>query len=64
MRNTPLVQQCYYTTGEADFTLILLVKDIAEYERFTQQHFFDESNISRFTTSIVMDRVKVSLDVI
>ena len=64
MRNTPLVQQCYYTTGEADFILILAVKDIKEYEVFTQEHFFDESNISRFKTSVVMDRVKVSLDVL
>ncbi|MCR9086402.1 MAG: Lrp/AsnC family transcriptional regulator [Rhodobacteraceae bacterium] len=64
MRNAPCVQQCYYTTGEADFMLILLVADIAEYERFTQEYFFDESNISRFGTSVVMDRVKVSLDVL
>ncbi|WP_114285425.1 Lrp/AsnC family transcriptional regulator [Candidatus Halocynthiibacter alkanivorans] len=64
MRNAPCVQQCYYTTGEADFLLILAVRDIKEYEEFTEAHFFDESNISRFKTSVVMDRVKVSLDVI
>jgi Lrp/AsnC family leucine-responsive transcriptional regulator len=64
MRKAPCVQQCYYTTGEADFLLILTVKDIKEYEQFTQAHFFDESNISRFKTSVVMDRVKVSLDVV
>lgn len=64
MRNAPSVQQCYYTTGEADFVLILTVQDIKEYEQFTQTHFFDESNISRFKTSVVMDRVKASLDVL
>jgi len=64
MRSARCVQQCYYTTGEADFTLILTVRDIKEYEEFTQEHFFDESNISRFRTSVVMDRVKVSLDVL
>lgn len=64
MKNAQCVQQCYYTTGEADFTLILTVRDIKEYEQFTQDHFFDESNISRFKTSVVMDRVKVSLDVL
>lgn len=64
MRAAPCVQQCYYTTGEADFLLILTVRDIKEYEEFTQAHFFDESNISRFKTSVVMDRVKVSLDVL
>lgn len=64
MRQAPCVQQCYYTTGEADFLLILNVRDIKEYEAFTQEHFFDESNISRFKTAVVMDRVKVSLDVL
>lgn len=64
MRGADCVQQCYYTTGGADFLLILLVKDIKEYEAFTQRYFFDESNISRFNTSIVMDRVKTSLDVL
>ncbi|MCV2864579.1 Lrp/AsnC family transcriptional regulator [Albidovulum sediminicola] len=64
MRNAPAVQQCYYTTGEADFIVILVVKDIKEYEAFTQEYFFDESNVSRFTSSIVMDRVKVSLDIL
>lgn len=64
MRHAPCVQQCYYTTGEADFVLILIVQDIQEYERFTEENFFDESNISRFKTSVVMDRVKTSLDVL
>ncbi|MFW8594677.1 Lrp/AsnC family transcriptional regulator [Cribrihabitans neustonicus] len=64
MRQAPAVQQCYYTTGEADFLLILTVADIKEYEAFTQDYFFDESNISRFKTSVVMDRVKATLNVL
>ncbi|MFW8636268.1 Lrp/AsnC family transcriptional regulator [Cribrihabitans pelagius] len=64
MRQAPAVQQCYYTTGEADFLLILTVADIKEYEAFTQEYFFDESNISRFNTSVVMDRVKATLNVL
>lgn len=64
MRAAPAVQQCYYTTGEADFIVIVVVSDIAEYEAFTEEYFFDESNVSRFTSSIVMDRVKVSLDIL
>ena len=64
MRKAPAVQQCYYTTGEADFILVVIVKDIKEYEEFTQEYFFDESNVNRFTSSIVMDRVKVSLDIL
>ena len=64
MRNAPAVQQCYYATGEADFILVVIVKDIQEYEKFTQEYFFDQSNVNKFTSSIVMDRVKVSLDIL
>lgn len=62
MKLAPGVQQCYYTTGEADFIVVVIVDDIKAYEAFTQEYFFDESNVSKFTSSIVMDRVKVSLD--
>ncbi len=64
MRKVASVQQCYHATGEADFTLIVVVRDMKEYAAFTQKYFFDESNVSKFTSSIVMDRVKVSLDII
>lgn len=64
MRQAGQVQQCYYTTGEADFILVVVVSGIKEYEAFTQEYFFDESNVSRFTSSVVMDRVKVSLDIL
>lgn len=64
MRKAPAVQQCYYTTGEADFVLVVVVRSIKEYEEFTQEFFFDQSNVARFTSSVVMDRVKVSLDIL
>jgi DNA-binding Lrp family transcriptional regulator len=58
------VQQCYYITGESAFVLIILGRDIEEYERFTQKYFFAESNVVRFNTMVVMKRIKVSLNVI
>ena len=64
MQSAPCVQQCYYTTGEADFILVVIVKDIREYEEFTQEYFFDESNVNKFTSSIVMSRVKISLNIL
>ncbi len=63
MRETDEVQQCYYTTGEADFVLILVVRDIHDYERFTRDHFFGNAEIRKFKTNIVMDTVKVGLSV-
>ena len=58
MQAAPEVMQCYYTTGNADFILILSARDMADYEDFTRRHFFAEDNVLRFRTSAVMDRVK------
>ena len=63
MRSEPQVQQCYYITGDADFALICLARDMADYERLTRRLFFDDMNVRRFRTSVVMDRTKVGLDV-
>jgi len=54
------IQQCYYVTGEADFVLVILVGDMAEYEALTQRLFFGNANIRKFKTFVVMDRTKAS----
>lgn len=63
MLNSPEVMQCYYVTGNADFIVILTAKDMKDYEDFTRRFFFQNSNIQRFRTNVVMDSVKVSLSV-
>ncbi|MEU7895195.1 Lrp/AsnC family transcriptional regulator [Nonomuraea sp. NPDC049152] len=57
----PNVQQCYYVTGAYDFVLIVIARDMEDFEEFTQRTFFDNANVRRFTTSIVMRPVKVGL---
>jgi Lrp/AsnC family leucine-responsive transcriptional regulator len=57
------IQQCYYITGEADFALVALARDMNEYRDLIQRLFFDDKNVKRFRTSVVMDRVKVGLSV-
>ena len=63
VRSEPQVQQCYYITGDADFALIALARDMDDYQELTHRLFFDDSNVKRFRTSVVMDRSKVSLEV-
>ena len=58
-RAEPQVQQCYYITGDADFAIIALARDMEDYEQFTHRLFFADSNVKRFRTSVVMDRTKV-----
>lgn len=58
MLDAPEVMQCYYVTGAADFFLVMSACSMGEYTAFTRRHFFDQANVVRFTTSVVMDRVK------
>ncbi|SNT22903.1 Lrp/AsnC family transcriptional regulator [Antarctobacter heliothermus] len=63
VRDEVQIQQCYYITGEADFALIALAKDMEDYQALTERLFFADSNVKRFRTSVAMDRTKVSMDV-
>lgn len=53
------IQQCYYITGEADFALVAFARDMDDYRDLIQRLFFDDTNIKRFRTSVVMERTKV-----
>lgn len=57
------VQQCYYVTGDFDFVLICLCQDVERFKLLTHRLFFENPNVKRFRTSLVMDRTKVSLTV-
>ncbi len=59
----PQVQQCYYITGEAVFALIALAKSIDDFEQLTHRLFFDDANVKRFHTSVVMNRTKTGMTV-
>ena len=63
VREEPQVQQCYYITGEADFALIALAKDMEDFRELTHRLFFEDENVKRFRTSVVMDSTKVGLTV-
>lgn len=63
MRSAPEVMQCYAVTGDSDFIVILTARDMAEYEGFVRRNFLDGGHVARFTTSVVMDRVKTSFAV-
>lgn len=55
---TPEVMQCYHVTGNADFILIIAVKDMPDYETLTHRLFIDNQSVRRFQTSFVISRVK------
>jgi len=62
-REDPNVQQCYYVTGSTDFVLIVTARDMADFELFTRRLLFDNANVRRFTTNVVLSRDKVGVSV-
>ncbi|MEH6474554.1 MAG: Lrp/AsnC family transcriptional regulator [Sneathiella sp.] len=56
----PQVQHCYCVAGGADYILIVIAKNMKDYEAFTHRFFFNDSNVRRFQTSIVVSRVKAT----
>lgn len=59
----PQVQQAYYVTGEGDFVIIAVARDMDDFEALTRKLFFDDPNVRRFRTSVAMGRTLRSLSV-
>ena len=55
------VQQCYDVTGESDYVLIVCVASMREYEALTERIFGNDSNVQRFSTQVVLKRIKVGM---
>lgn len=53
------VQQCYSVTGEVDFMLVVLARDMQDFEAFAQGALYNEANVKSFTTFVCLERVKV-----
>ncbi|MFC0269456.1 Lrp/AsnC family transcriptional regulator [Kushneria aurantia] len=61
-REDAQVQHCYCIAGDADFLMIVVARDMADYERFTHRFFFSDSNVRKFRTSIVVSTEKATLE--
>jgi DNA-binding Lrp family transcriptional regulator len=60
VRDRAEVMSAYYVTGETDFMLIVSARDMADYEAFTRDFFYNNADIKGFKTTVVMDRIKAS----
>lgn len=54
----PEVQQCYFVTGETDYLLIVVCRDMDHYNGFVRQVLAQEHNIKRFRSSFNLQRIK------
>lgn len=58
----PRIISGFYTTGEADFVLLVASRSLADYESFTQDFFWENPNIKNFKTMVVLDKVKCGFE--
>lgn len=58
IRATPQITQGYYITGDADFILTIVARDMDDYDQFTREFFYDRHPIRTFKTSVVLNVVK------
>ncbi len=60
IRARPEVLECYATTGDADFTLRVVARDIEDYDRFLQKFLLELPEIGQVRSSIALREVKVT----
>lgn len=57
-RNCPEILECYSITGEEDYLLKVVVKDVADYENFMLHRLAKIPAISRIKSFVVLSTVK------
>jgi Lrp/AsnC family transcriptional regulator, leucine-responsive regulatory protein len=58
VRKVPEVMECYLMTGEHDYLLRLVVKDLADFERLHSQHLTRLPGVSRVQSSFAVRTVQ------
>ncbi len=61
LKAAPEIQQIYNITGDGDLLLIVLARDVEHFEEISRALFSADPLVRRYKTSVVMDRVKVTL---
>jgi Lrp/AsnC family transcriptional regulator, leucine-responsive regulatory protein len=54
IRSRSEVVNTWYVTGEADFVVVLQLKDMSHYELFTHEVFLSDPNVASFKTMVSM----------
>lgn len=57
------VQQFYYTAGEVDFVLIIVVKDMNEFDQLTRRILMSNTNVKKFHSKVAIQSNKIGLEV-
>ncbi len=60
MKSYPEVQDCHMMTGQVDYLLRVVAKDLKSYGRFVEEKILGTPGVKDASSSIVLDRIKTS----
>jgi len=60
VENRPEILDCYATTGDSDYHLRVVVKDITEYNKFLDNFLFKLPGVEHVRSNIVLKDIKSS----
>jgi DNA-binding Lrp family transcriptional regulator len=60
IRTRTEVIDCYATTGDADFTLRVVARDIADYDRFLQKFLLELPEVRQVRSAIALREIKAT----
>lgn len=57
------IQQAYYVTGQVDLILVIVARDVEAFDALAARIMENNPQIRRMTTHVVLDLLKLGLDV-
>jgi DNA-binding Lrp family transcriptional regulator len=54
----PCVQEAWYVTGAGDYVLIVIARDVDDFEALMQRLVADNANVRRFQTRVALSTLK------
>lgn len=58
----PEIQQAYYVTGQVDLMLVIVAEDVEAFDRVAARIMENNPQIRRMTTNVVLEPLKLGLD--
>jgi DNA-binding Lrp family transcriptional regulator len=62
VRSEGVIQSCWYVTGEADYLLVVNVRDLDAYNDFTKRLMGERLGVRKFKSLIALQTLKQGLD--
>ncbi|WP_074551880.1 Lrp/AsnC family transcriptional regulator [Dyella sp. AtDHG13] len=59
----PCVQEAWYVTGAGDYVLIVVARDVDDFEALMQRLVADNANVRRFQTRVALSTLKRGMQV-